>query len=94
MDFNEDNKKNPTISPGVKVNIKHFFQIRYKDENTKNQMINLILKLVKEHEICDFLIEEKQAFNTTRIIYNYHTIISGNENLKYTILEEEFLKRQ
>jgi len=93
MDYNEENKKNPTISPGVKVDIKHFFQIRYKNNEIKKKMINIILKLVKEHEISDFIIEEKEAFNTTRILYNYHTILTGNENLHYHILEDEFLKK-
>ena len=90
----EENNKNPTISQGVKVNIKHLFEIRYKDDKIKEKMVNFVLKLVKEHEISDFLIEEKQAFNIDRVIYNSHTLASDKDDLSYERVRSEFLKRQ
>ena len=67
MEFNEENPNNPTITKGRNMNIEHFFQIKYKTTEMKNKMVDLILRLVKEHEISNFFIEEKKAFEKNRI---------------------------
>lgn len=90
----EENPNNPTINEGVKINVRHYFQIRYKNIEMKNLMAEMILKLVKTHEISDFYIEEKTAFQKNRILYNYHTIVSEDGNFDYDVLEKGFLRLQ
>lgn len=91
MEF-EENPNNPTITSGQKINIEHCFIVRYMDDTIKKQMIDLILKLVNKHEIGNFYIEEQIAYQTNRIIYNSHTLISKNDDFNFKEVDVIFLK--
>lgn len=87
----EDNNHNPTILRGETMNVRHHFIIKYKIETDRVNFIEKVLKLIKEHEIRDYFIEEKRAFMRNRIIYNHKTLIDGNE-FTFHQLDDEFCK--
>ena len=68
----------------------NFFLIKYKSEETRKRFADYILKLIKKHEILDFHVEEKYAFEEERIIYNGHTLVS--KEFSFEKLEYQFLK--
>jgi len=68
----------------------NFFLIKYKSEINRKKFVDYVLKLVKIHEIIDFRIEEKYAFQEERIIYNGHTLV--NKDFTFENFEYQFLK--
>ncbi|MDA3856087.1 MAG: hypothetical protein PF569_07555 [Candidatus Woesearchaeota archaeon] len=87
----EDNPNNPTILSGEKLNVRHHFIIKYKTEEDRIKFIEKVLKLIKDHEIRDYFIEEKKAFMKNRILYNHKTLINGNE-FSFSQIDQEFCK--
>lgn len=74
----------------IKKNITNHFLIKYKSEQTRKKFAEYILILIKKHELKDFHVEEKYAFEEERIIYNSHTLGSGS--FSFELLEYQFLK--
>jgi hypothetical protein len=88
----EENPKNPTITKVENIDVKHHFIIRYLDDEIKKKMRRLLLELVNRHEISNFYIEEQQAYQTNRIIYNYHNLITEEENFDIKEIDKRFIK--
>ena len=86
----EENKYNSSISSRINK-IEHHFIIKYDTKQTKDEYVELILKLIKKHEIKDYHIEEKKAFLKPKLKYNLHTI-SKNSKINIIDLDKEFLK--
>lgn len=87
----EDNSRNPTIQHFENLKVRHHFIIKYKTNEDRVRFIEGILKLIKEHEIKDYFIEEKKAFMKNRIMYNHKTLIDGNE-FSFSQIDKEFCK--
>ena len=88
----EENYKNPTITRGEKINIRHHFIIRYMSEDMKSQMREIILQLINKHEIADFYIEETKAYKTNRILYNFHTLVTEHDSFSFDVIDKKFIK--
>jgi len=87
----EENTHNPTIAKVPKVTVTNHFLIKYKNEEERVAYSDLIIQLAKNHELKDFHIEEKEAFQNVRVLYNMHTVLEEGE-FNYGKLEKEFLK--
>lgn len=87
----ENNPNNPTITVKGKMVCANHFLIKYKNNEERVSMAEKVLKLVKYHELDDFHIEEKPAFQETKIMYNSHTIVKG-ASFSQEELERNFLK--
>lgn len=87
----EDNKKNPTIVFGKKIDSPNYFLIKYKSEEERKKFSQIVIDIVKTHEIRDFHVEEKKAFVQNRILYNMHTIAIGNR-INFPDTERVFLR--
>lgn len=78
------------MSTENKKDASNVFLVKYKSEVNRIKFSSYVLKLVKKHEILDFRVEEKYAFEEERIIYNGHTLASGD--FTFEKLEYQFLK--
>lgn len=78
----ENNKNQKTVA--------NYFLIKYKSEETRKKFAEYVLQIIKKHEIRDFHVEEKYAFEEERIMYNMRTIGSGK--FSFELLEYQFLK--
>ncbi|MFW6009644.1 MAG: hypothetical protein ACOCP8_10310 [archaeon] len=59
----------------------------------KHKIVDIILKLINKHEISDFFIEERKAYQKNKIIYNYHTLVTENEDVfNFYYIDEKFVK--
>ena len=92
MEVVEDNSRNPTISKGIKVNYKNYFQIKYKTEEFRKKSAEILKTIIKKHEISDFHIQEQKAFLQSRIKYNGFTIIKDKVEFTIIDVEKEILK--
>ena len=91
MNIDEENPNHPTISYSESLNVRHHFIIKYKTEDDRKFYVENILKLIREHEIRDYFIEEKKAFMRNRILYNHNTLLYGTE-FSFPELNKEFSK--
>jgi hypothetical protein len=87
----EDNKHNPTITKFRRKIPKNHFIIKYKTEEERNIYSDLIIKLAKNYELDDFHIEEDLAYQESRVMYNYHTLLNERD-FSYAKLENGFLR--
>lgn len=67
---------------------KHHFIIKYNLEIQRVKFASIIIRLIKEFELKDFHVEEIKAFVDTRIFYNSHTLVTG-DNFSYDLIEKE-----
>lgn len=86
----EENSRNPTISVVAKKESPNYFIIKYRNDEIRKRYAEMIMHIIKKHEITDFHVEEKKAFMRNRILYNMKTIGVG-ENIIIYNLEREFL---
>ncbi len=87
----EENKHNPTITKFKRSNSKNHFIIKYKNEEERNAYSEIILRLAKNYELDDFHIEEALAYEESRVLYNFHTVLEEG-NFSYNKLENGFLR--
>ncbi len=69
----------------------YHFIIKYKTHEERIKLLEIIMKLIRVHELSDYQIEEKLAFLQNKIIFNKHTLERGN-NILFEEVEREFLK--
>ena len=69
----------------------NYFLIKYRSEEERLAFSDLVLKIVKDFEIKDFHIEEREAYMQPRILYNMHTLITSIDE-PYEKLKAEFIK--
>lgn len=91
MVFSEENPTNPTFSPVKLLKPEYHFLIKYVSDEDRRIMAEIVLKIIRMHEILDFHVEEKKAFIENRITYNEHTIALG-KNMSFESVEAEFSK--
>ncbi|MEC8220511.1 MAG: hypothetical protein VX028_00450 [Nanoarchaeota archaeon] len=87
----EENKHNPTITKFRRSNSKNHFIVKYKNEEERNAYSEIILRLAKNYELDDFHIEEAHAYQESRVLYNFHTVLNEGE-FSYGKLESGFLR--
>lgn len=87
----EENPKNPEITITKYRASPNHFLIKYKNEENRKKFAEIVMKFVQKHEIKDFHIEEKQAYEEERILFNLRTVNLGND-IDYKIFEKEVLK--
>jgi len=88
----EDNPNNPSIASKGSINPTYYFIIKYRSESERIYLSTLVMKMIDNHEIKDFHVEEKKAFVESRILFNMKTL-STNSEVTYQELESEFVKR-
>jgi hypothetical protein len=69
----------------------HHFIIKYKSHEERIKLVDVVMKLIRVHELSDYQVEEKIAFIQNKIIYNNHTLEKGN-NILFEEVEKEFFK--
>jgi len=87
----EENYRNPTIAVVTKRESPNHFIIRYRTDEIRKKYAEMIMHIIRKHEVTNFHVEEKKAFMRNRILYNMKTIGSG-ENITPFELEKEFVK--
>lgn len=68
----------------------HNFIVKYRSNDERVKLSDLVMRLLRKHEIHNFQIEEVRAFLMNKIIYNKHTVAKGN-NINFDDLEEDFM---
>ncbi len=86
-----ENDKNPTIRDPEPKSIAHTFLIKYENEEQRRHFADLVMHLIKKHELQDFHVEEKPAAINFRVIYNLRTI-TNNPQCNFDSLNTEFVK--
>ncbi len=87
----DENTHNPTIVKHRTKYSKNYFLIKYKSEEQRKKYSDLVLKLIRKHEIKDYHIGEEEAFQEPRVLYNYKTVLKDDQ-FDYLLLQKEFLK--
>lgn len=87
----EENPKNPAITSPKYIKSPNHFIIKYKTEENRKKFAEMAMKFVRQHEIKDFHIEEKYAYEEERILFNMKTVNLG-EDFDYSSFEKEIMK--
>ncbi|MFW5705321.1 MAG: hypothetical protein ACOCXG_05790 [Nanoarchaeota archaeon] len=75
----EVNERNPTIEIAPKKRIAHDFLIKYENEEQRIKFSDMVIELIKKHELKEFHVDEIKAFQTPKIKYNDITLVEGND---------------
>ena len=87
----EENAHNPTIVKFKSKKVGNYFLIKYNNEQEREAYSDLVLRLAKNYELKDFHVEEKHAYQESRVLYNFHEVLKHGI-FSYEKLERGFLR--
>lgn len=73
------------------MDVANKFVVKYRTNEDRVHLIDMIMKLIRMHEISNFHIEEQTSFLQNRVMYNDRTLAKGN-NISYDDVEERFIE--